>query len=60
MMRRWEGRYDEENEDHKQSKIHRLYEDCPINKSHYMMTWFDGGDAMMWDDKENEDHKKGP
>lgn len=27
-------------EDHKHMKLHRLYEDRPIGKSHYMMTRF--------------------
>lgn len=37
-------------EDHKQLKIHKLYEHRPIDKSHYMMTWFgelDGGGPIV-------------
>jgi len=36
--------------DHKQLKVHRLNEDRPIDKSHYMMTWFGeihGGEPIL-------------
>jgi len=37
-------------DDHKNLKMHRLYEDRPVDKSHYMMTWFgeiEGGHPIL-------------
>jgi hypothetical protein len=32
-------------DDHNNLKIHRLYDERPVDKSHYMMTWFGEIDA---------------